>query len=147
MQTNTYTESQKRDAEKLMDVIKGVSPHCQSERRRRQREVKEGSMKEINRNHLVEAIDAIAMASKNYCMFLSVYMKQQVDEPTGIKVSPWEFQDGFRALNHASVAMERVCRVLTQTEPGKEEDQSFSHSDRSDGPSSEQSSHSKQPVE
>lgn len=26
MQPNTYTESQKRDAEKLMDVIEGVSP-------------------------------------------------------------------------------------------------------------------------
>ena len=26
MQPNTYTEDQKRDAEKLMDVIEGVSP-------------------------------------------------------------------------------------------------------------------------
>ena len=66
---------------------------------------------------LDEAAYCIVKTMIGYCQFMQTYMKQQAERPGGITVSPGDFQDGFRALNHASVAVERICRVLEKAEP------------------------------
>lgn len=76
---------------------------------------------------------SVILATSTYCQLLEKRMKQSDGSAEQIQ----EIGDSLRALNHATVAMERLCRVLGRPESGKGgENQTFSHSDKSVGTSS-----------
>ena len=62
---------------------------------------------------LNEAALNVAETANDYCRFIRLFMNQQTERPGGISVSPYEFQDGFRALNHLTTALQRIMNVLS----------------------------------
>lgn len=74
-------------------------------------------MNETEKKLLHEVMLNLITTIDCYCDFIKVFMKQEQNKPDGITVSPHEFQDGFRALNHLTVSLARIERALTETEP------------------------------
>lgn len=64
-----------------------------------------------------DASYSVIMATSMYCELLGKRMKQSDGSMEQIQ----EIGDSMRALNHATVAMERLCRILNGAEPGKED--------------------------
>lgn len=90
-------------------------------------------MTDKERQLVKQAAHSVIAATSTYCELLEKRMKQSDGSAEQIQ----EIGDSLRALNHATVAMERLCRILDGPEPGKGgENQTFSHSDKSVGTSS-----------
>ena len=77
------------------------------------------------------AYSVITMAG-SYCRLT----EKQIERSDGSSEQMLAIHESLRALNHVTVSMERLCRLLDCAETGKTEDvQCFPHSDKSVGTS------------
>ncbi len=67
------------------------------------------------RQMVKQAAHSVIAATSTYCELLEKRMKKSDGSAEQIQ----EIADSLRALNHATVAMERLCRILDGPEPGK----------------------------
>lgn len=63
-----------------------------------------------------QAAYEIILVTSKYCEVV----RTRIDSFTNTREQMQEIQDSIRTLNHVTCAMERLCRVLDSTDPGKD---------------------------